>query len=379
MLDNPLQMNDWKIKNFLLVAVVLQATVLVLGILSIVGVNIAAISYPVGFIYLTFIPGIVILRIFKMHELGTVKTLLFSVGLSLSFNMLLGFIVDILLPYAWISRPISTLPLIISWMLVLGVLCYICYRRDKDYSAPVQINVSSLVRPPVLFFLLLPLLAVVGTQLVNGYSNNVVLITAIILIALVPLVVSFGKALGDQLFPLAIYSISLTLLWHQSLFSDYLTGYDIFTEFYYFNLVINSGFWDWTISHSYNAMMSVTILPAIYSQVLHISGTQIFKFFYPVFYSLVPVGLYEIYRRYFNTRTAFFAAFIFVSMFVFYSTMPSVARQMIGEFFFVLLILLITERQATASQKALFIIFGRDWLYLITRLATCLLSTFLSH
>ncbi|MGA9048013.1 MAG: DUF2206 domain-containing protein [Dehalococcoidia bacterium] len=358
MLPNPLLMNDWNIRSFLRAFIALQAALLVLVLLSAIGIDIYPLRYLVGFIYLAFIPGIIILRILKMHQLGQVRTVLYAVGLSLAFNMFLGLIENILLPLVGIARPLSTIPLFIVWTVILGLLCFICYKRDRAFSSQCQISLSSLFTAPVLLFTLLPLLAILGTQLVNNFGNSTLLLVAIGLIGAAFILLLIKKGIPESVFPLAIFSISLTLLWHQSLFSNYLTGYDIFTEFYFLSLALKAGFWDWTINHTYNAMMSVTILPAVYSQILKIDGAEIFKAIYPIWYSLVPVGLYEIYRKFFDSRQALCGVLLFVSMFVFYSMMPSVTRQMIAELFFVLLLLLITGREATSSQKSLFIIFG---------------------
>jgi uncharacterized membrane protein len=79
-MDNPLQMVDWEIRKFLKVVLVAQLVMLGLVGLSALGFGIPVLTQIVGFIYLTFIPGIIILRILRLHELGSVRTLLYSVG-----------------------------------------------------------------------------------------------------------------------------------------------------------------------------------------------------------------------------------------------------------------------------------------------------------
>lgn len=358
MITNPLRMNDWEIKKFLLVISVVQLVVLGLLGLSALGFDVPVLRQIAGFAYLTIIPGIIILRILRLHELGSVRTLLYSVGLSLAFDVFLGFLINMLYPLIGISRPISILPLIITWTVAVGLLCFIAYRRDRGFSIPSPFNIHELLSPPVLFLILLPLLAVVGTQLVNFYQSNIVLMVLICLIGLVPILAIFTKFIPERLYPLAIYSIALALLWHLSLVSRYLIQYDSFLEYHFFNLAAQSGHWDWEIYHDYNAMLSVTILPAMFSHLLSMSGTAIFKVIYPVWYALVPLGLYEVYRSHFNNRQAFWAVFFFVSIYVFFLEMPSIERQMVAELFCVLLIMLIVDRETTGSKKALFILFG---------------------
>jgi uncharacterized membrane protein len=46
-----------------------------------VGWEISIIRQFVGFVYLTFIPGIIILKLLRLHRLGTIKTILFHSGM----------------------------------------------------------------------------------------------------------------------------------------------------------------------------------------------------------------------------------------------------------------------------------------------------------
>ena len=71
-IDNIIQMNDWEIGKFL--KFVFSIQIVVLGILGLVqiGIEIPFMKEIFGFIYLTFIPGIIILRILKIHNLYSV-------------------------------------------------------------------------------------------------------------------------------------------------------------------------------------------------------------------------------------------------------------------------------------------------------------------
>ncbi|MGA2158532.1 MAG: DUF2206 domain-containing protein [Dehalococcoidia bacterium] len=358
MINNPIQMNDWEIKKFLMAILIIQLVLLGLWGLNAIGLGIPPLIQIAGFVYLSFVPGIIILRLLRFHAMGAARTLLYVIGLSLTFNMFLGLIVNMLYPLIWIQRPISTLPLIITWTVVLGLLCLIAYKRDKDFSAPTHLEKRDLFSPQVLFFILLPLLAVVGAQFVNIYENNIILLTLLAVITLTALVIMITNFLPVRFYPLAIFSIALALIWHVSLISEHLTGTDIFTEFQFYSLVIKSGFWDPSIHNDYNAMLSITLLPAIYSNILNMGGEQLFKIIYPIWYALVPLALYLIYGKLINAKRAFSATFFFMSVYVFYLILYSLARQMVGELFYVLLILLIVDKTATGRMNVLFILFG---------------------
>jgi len=355
---NPFQMNDWKNKKFVSVVLIVQLTMLGLVGLGALGFDIPVLRQIVGFVYLTFLPGIIILRLLKLHELGPVRTLLYSVGLSLAFNMFLGFLINMLYPHIGISRPISTLPLVATWTLVLCLLCFIVYKTDNGFFIPTHFKVGGLFSPPVLFLILLPLLAVVGTQLVRSYQTNIVLMILIGLIGLVPILAMFARFIPERLYPLAIYGTALALLWHLSLVFTYLAQWDSFLEYHFSARVTESGFWNSDVPHEYNAMLSITILPATVSQLLNISGTALYKLIYPLWYALVPLGLYEVYRSRLDNRLAFLAVFLFVSIDVFFLHLPFIGRMMVAELFCVLLVMLVIDREVTSSKRALLILFG---------------------
>ena len=89
-INNPLQMNDWEIKKFLKLILAIQ-----LAMLGVIGLDFTGLQNPiirqfVGFIYLTFVPGIIILRILRLRKLGNIETLLYTVGLSIATLMFTG-------------------------------------------------------------------------------------------------------------------------------------------------------------------------------------------------------------------------------------------------------------------------------------------------
>jgi len=359
MIADLFQINDWEIKKFLRVVLAVQLAILGLIGLAAFGFDIPILRKIVGFIYLTFAPGLVILRVLKLHKLGAVKTLLYSVGLSLAFIMFLGLFMNSIYPHIGISKPISTLPLIVTLTTIMGLMCFIAYRRDRDFQTTSRFEIHDILSPPVLLLMLLPLLAVVGTQIVHYYQNNIPLLVMICLIALVPILAIYTKFIPERLYPLAIYCIALALLWQLPLVFKYLVQWDSFGESYYFNLVNGSGIWNFEINKTYNAMLSITILPSIFSQLLDMSGTAIFKIIYPVWFAFAPLGLYEIYKRFNNNyKKAFLAVFFVMSVYVFYLEIPSIGRQMVAEIFYVSLVMLIIDREVSISKTALFMIFG---------------------
>lgn len=352
-----------KIKKFILFVLAIQLAMLGLVGLSTSGFDVPLLRQLIGFIYLTFIPGLLILRIFKLHRIWCIESLLYSVGLSIAFIMFTGFFMNMFYPLIGISKPISILPLLVSITFIVSLLCIIVHKRESpETGIPSQdssIQWSELLSPPALFLFLLPILSALGAFLVYFYQNNEILLILLVLIILIAVLVAFGKYIPAKLYPLAIVTTSIALLWHQSLISFDLTGGDIIWEYIYQKYVLSNSIWNPDIHSNINAMLSIVMLAPLYSLILKLDTVWIFKIIYPILFSLVPVALFQAYRKQTNDRIAFLGVFFFMSFPVFFSEMTTLARQQIAELFLALSILLFIDKQmATIKRATLLIIFG---------------------
>jgi uncharacterized membrane protein len=286
---------DWEIKKFLHLVLAIQLALLGLVGLTALGFDVPFLTQVVGFIYLAFIPGLLILRILRLHGLGTIETLLYSVGLSIASVMFLGFFMNMLYPLIGIFRPISTLPLIITLTVAVAILCLVAYiqesRKTMAHSQHHSMSWSEILSPPTLFLLLLPLLSILGAYyLANFHQNNILLLILIGLIALVPALVAFNKFIPQRLYSLAVVMIAIALLFHNSLISMYLVEWgDIVWEYYFQNVVLANSLWDHTLPANFNATLSITMVAPIYSLILNMDSVWVFKIVYPLLFSLVPL------------------------------------------------------------------------------------------
>ncbi len=351
-------MTDEKNCNFLAPAISIQAVFLLLIAGRLSGVSVPVITEIVGIVYLSFLPGVLILTILKLNRFGISLTICYAVGISLIFNMMLGFIINVTFAFAGINTPLSTISLLITWSIVVALLTYLAYRQRECFPALQTFRITELCSPHVLFFILLPVLAVLGALIVTHFQYNIVLFILLAAIAIIMVLISTTKIIPERYYNLAIYCIALSLLWHFSNVSEYLVQWDSFLEYHFFNLSDSAAFWDWTKPENYNAMLSITVLPTLFSQLIGMSGDFIFKVVYPLWYALVPVVLYSIYQHRTDKKSSFLAVFFFISIYVFFLEMPSINRQMIAELFIVLLISLILNEVITGSKKVLLILFG---------------------
>ncbi|HMK53190.1 MAG TPA: DUF2206 domain-containing protein [Methanobacteriaceae archaeon] len=358
-IPNPLRMNDWKMNDFLKVVLIIQALWVFSILLNIYDIKLVLLQPILGFILFAFIPGFIIMRIMRIHGLNNIKTILYSVGLSLSLLMGIGFIIDLLYQYMGLKWPLSSANIIIIFNCLLLILLTIAYIRDDGDETQSLLNVEDYLKSPGLLILgFLPIISVIGTYLVNNYNSNLLLMLMILFMSLTVFMVSFNR-LKSEHYPIVIFILSLALLFHTSLISSYLWGWDIQGEFYFTNLVLKSGFWNFTIGHNYDGILSTNILGTIFAIACNLDIRWVFKIIYPILFSLVPLGLYQVYKSQTNDKIAFFSCFFFISLVVFYMDMLQTARQQIAEIFLVLLlILLIDTTLQNRKRSILFVLFS---------------------
>ena len=107
-----------------------------------------------------------------------------------------------------------------------------------------------------------------------------------------------------------------------------------------------------------NSVLSVTIFPAVYSRLMNLDLVWMFKAIYPIFFSIMPLVLYEAFRKQVGSRKAFLAAFLIVAFVGFSTIGVSIGKQIIAELFLALLILLLVSRgMGGMTRVALLIIF----------------------
>ena len=333
-----------------------------------IGLNIFVFRQIMVFVYLSFIPGFVLLKILNLKETSVVDTVLFSAGLSIAFLMFIGLLINESYITLGIPQPLSTTPLTIVLSFITLILFFCGYRRDLSE------NLNSIGRNLIDFkpiivksaILVLPaLLGLVGALYID---QPVLLLMVITIAALFALSVFSARLISSKLYPLVVFSISMALAFHLLLVSRYIIGYDSQVEYYVFRLTSINGYWH-LLPVNINAMseavldsmLSLTILPTIYSSLMNINGEILFKVFYPFVFSLVPVTLYQIFERQIGKSGSLLSTLFFISgQAVFYGVEPlGLNRQVVAEFFLVLSILIfLSKKISVGKRRLLLIVFG---------------------
>jgi uncharacterized membrane protein len=354
MIDNPLVRNGGGVRTSLLIVAIIQISLWGLVLLDSVGFDIPVLRQVVGFIYMAFLPGIILVNILRLYSLSFVEKLLYSAGLSIAYNMFLGFFINFAYPYLGITSPLSIYPVLITSTILLLILCFVVYRRNDIYSSPIHLDVQPWLSSQAFFFYLLPFISVLGTVVLNFFNSSIVQLILLLLVSLAVFLSIFNKLIKEELYLLVIFSFSLSLLLHISLVTFYLPGFDARLEYYICNLVMANGHWDSLApANPYNAMLSTTVLPAMFSDILNIDSNWTFKLIWPLIFSMVPIGLYTIYAKQTTRMNAFLATFYFIVVLVFYTKIAMIPRQELAMFFLMLLILLMVSSEISILKRAI--------------------------
>jgi uncharacterized membrane protein len=320
------------------------------------------------FIFLSFVPGFALLRLFKLKEISFLDTLLFSVALSIVSVMFIGLLVNELYLFLGLSQPLSTIPLTVAISAFALIFFLVECKRDLPDTLNLKTGFDDKLKyllPLYIILFLLPLLTGLGVLYLNVYF---ILVSYATIAALCVMSVVSRRLVPENLYPIVIFSVSIALVCQVPLTSKYIVGWDANLEYYVFRLTQINGHWGFLSAHvnslitlDYNSMLSITLLPAVYSALMHAQGQIIFKTLYPFIFSLVPLTMYRICEKQLGKLIALLSAFFFIfNSTAFYGTESlDLNRQIVGEFFLLLSVfLLINKAIPVAKRRLLLIAFG---------------------
>jgi uncharacterized membrane protein len=358
-IKNFIQLNDWDIKSFFAVILGIQAACLAAIVIGAAGFELPIIRQLIGLIYLTFVPGYLVLRVLKMHKLGNIETPLYAIGLSVTITMVAGLFTNVFYRAFGISRPLTIGLLSATMTAIVFLLSAACYIRDRDFDDYDAIEVTELTSAPALFLFLLPFLSIFGTHVLTIYGNNILALSLLVVVAAIIVLIGFDKFIPRALYPLAIFSIAISLLYHTALVSMYIGGYDIQFEYYFSNLVLTNGYWDPTFPSQTNSVLSVTILAPLYARIANLDLTWVYKAVYPFLFAFVPLGAFVIFKKQMQDKIAVLSVLFLMSFYMFFNNMPGTAKQEVAELFLILLLVtMLAANISSAAKTAISLVFA---------------------
>jgi len=199
---------------------------------------------------------------------------------------------------------------------------WMCYGRAKLISKILAVS----------FAIIVPIIMAIG-----GYNGTVVTPLLLIgIIAICVILVAVGKIKGNLIY-FYIFGMSLGLLYQNTMMGVDVVGSDIHNEFYYAKLNVAQG-WDYALMNTDNASFVIWFIAPLLSKLLMLDMVWVFKAVLPIFLAIVPLLLFSVFKRQFGEIRAFFATIFFMIIPVFSMEMASIAKSMVAELFFALMV-----------------------------------------
>lgn len=335
-------------------------------VLSSIYFNIPVLRQVLVFAYLLFVPGFFLLVALKIEKTDALEVVLISIGLSVAILMFVGYLINELYPILGISQPLSTIPLISTICVVTLALSVLGLRSDSQEFLGLIFSTNENLKGP--FFKAIPLVLIPVIGLTGAIYRDLTVPLLIIAVAVLFILSMLStRLIPRQLYPLLIFSICLALALQFTLMSQHIMGNDAPLEYRVYQLTSVNERWEslttaGQVEIYYNSMLSITIFPTIFSVLLNVNGELLFKVLFPMIFSLVPLVLYKILvKQALSSKASLLAAlFLISSPIVFYGVEPlSINRQIIGQFFFILSMLLIFKVEDRSNTKnILLVVFG---------------------
>jgi glycosyltransferase involved in cell wall biosynthesis len=309
-------------------------------------------------VLLLSVPGLLVVRALGAGPEAVSRFPVYVLCGSLAVLMIGGLIVDLAGPGVGISRPLATVPLEVSISLVCVLLIGVSLIRRAPLLGDY---VGGSLRISWLWPLLLAVIAWAGAmRLTNGHGAAVAIVAAAATGVAVLAGVWAAPRWSVGRTAVLLFGASLALMWGFSLRGHFVYGFDISGEYQTFIQVLHAG--SWHVSHhndSYGAMLSLTILPSLLTNLTGASPLLVLKVIYPLLFAFFPVAVFLLATRALSRRFAYLAVLFIVVQDYLFQQLPGIARQEIGLLFFVCLVAaMLDTRLRRASQIGLLAVFG---------------------
>jgi uncharacterized membrane protein len=312
-----------------------------------------------GFPLLVMYPGLLAFLFFNLRK----KFDWYSAGLIVSLGLIVllvfGLFINVVLPVVNIL-PLRAMPLFISFTSLFFLFSLGLFRSKKKIRViKRQVHGWELLLIAISVGLFISF-CIGALRLNNGFEGDITLYSLIVMTGLFVTLIITRNRLSEGIICTIIYLNSLALLLMTSLRGWGTVGHDIQREYSVFQLTKDAGFWSsQNLRDAYDACMSISILPTIFSELLTIPDVLVYKILYQIIFALVPVLAFLLFSRYFSRFIALTATLLLISFPTFFTDMPMLNRQEIAFVIFTSLLLVLFDKQIKSKKRnILMILFG---------------------
>lgn len=334
-----------------------SATGKMIGIFSLLLVIfIAAVTFDVNYLsfrtlyslfFVIFVPGYLLYLLIGRVTADFLKTALYSSALGIMYLMLLGLVLNFGGFYAGFEKPLDRVPVLLAISVSsIALLLVVIWQKKLPKSLPrilqwTFINglLSALSVGSLLFVFF-------GANLLNNKVESPVTAIGIAFISiLVFCTILLGKRVSNGTYIVMIVSFSMYFVYMVNLRSHFLYGSDNVQEYVISTFTHRSLFWDWTLFDGglYNKCLSITILPSLLATLSGTTLLDLYKSIFPVFFGLLPLGIYALASTFHSRLAGFIAAIFFVANSAFWGNMSTHYREGFSLIFFVMVLLVLAE------------------------------------
>ena len=303
---------------------------------------------PIVVAYVTFVPGLLLSSLLGIDNRLLATKAVYVVGLSFVFVMTIGAVISLFYPLIGIERPLSPASLATTFLLLVVALAALVVRQDT--SLTIEVPVRSLFTPSPIALLLLPFVSVLGTVYYQMQGSNVVLLVMLMVIALIPLLLvvtgRLNRSNSYQWYTLAAWVISLALVYHGG---SWLPPYPGGVKAGHLTMI--EGIWLPNAQGLGGLLPNVILYPtyAILGGVSLAAETALVN---PFLVSVLPVVLFEMFRRHTTQLYAFLSCCVFMFSFPFYVLYPVGGRVASPVLFLALTGLALSDREFSPLARS---------------------------
>lgn len=313
----------------------------------------------VALIGYVLLPGFAILAAARWRDTHASLHVAAAGACGLILMMLIGAAVSWAGPWVGIERGLDRGVQLWIYAVVLVACAYMERRRGGWLPTIKHVSGGRSARRAA-YATLLPLLALVGaTKLNRGNGNDLALAAMLGAWAMLTcaVVASGGKRAERREGGIVagLFGAALSITWGSSLRGQWLSGWDLQKEYGVAAATARAGRWSTEAAgDAYNAMLSITALPAQLSSLTGIDIATILRGVYPVLLAaIVPVS-YLALRRFVHTRAAVTTVVLLIlAARAWPQQLPAVARQEVALYLFTVAIAVIAGSGAVRSRKLL--------------------------
>ena len=326
------------------------------NVLAVSGFRLPFLGPAIGFWFLVVHPVYLLCTTSVWRRSSMAERIGYSLTAVLLLLMLAGLGVNTLLPLFGVQRPLDPIPVVL--LADTLTLSLYLFRRQHPAKVSWRAHIQTIGREESRLLVgsgLCVAFAVLGAnRLNNGAGDQVSLAALGGIVATILLLLRWHRQVRDEMTCVTLYLLSIALLLMTSLRGWYVTGHDIQVEYRVFQLTEAHG--RWNISYfrdTYNACLSITILPTEMAHIVHVYNPYVYKVFFQLIFALCPVLVYTIARRYWSSSIAILAVVYFVGFPTFFTDMPFISRQEIAFLFVCVAILSITNVEWSLRRRRL--------------------------